>query len=60
MKELWRLLTAEEFSRCRKEINEENWLAMRLFCQIGLPLSIAIIFAQGVVIGPSDMTGHNL
>ena len=60
MKEIWKLLTAEEFVRNQKEINRENRLAIRLFCQAGLPLSVANIFAQGVVIGPSHLTVHNL
>lgn len=60
MKETWKLLTAEEFLRAREEINQENRLAARLFCRTGLPLSIANIFAQGVVIGTKEMSFHNL
>ena len=60
MKEIWKLLTAEEFARNQEEINRENRLAARLFCQACLPLSIANIFAQGVVIGVHDLSAHNL
>ncbi len=60
MKEIWRLLTAEEFDRCRDEIRQENRLAIRLLCRVGVLLSVANIFAQVVVIGTGALAAKNL
>lgn len=46
MDEIRKLLTTDEFSRWKEEINHENRLAIHMFAVSGLPLSIANIFAQ--------------
>lgn len=55
MKSLWRFLKAEEFDRCRNEINDENRRAISLLARAGLPLSIANMLSNFVIM--SDRGG---
>ena len=53
MKEILKFLKAEEFDRCRDEINRENRLAIRLLARAGIPLSLANVLTQTLFSYPS-------
>lgn len=60
MNNVWKLVRAEEFTRCPEQITQENWLAIQLLARAGLPLSIANIFAQAVVMGSQELSLKNI
>lgn len=53
-KTIFSYLSAEELARCQTEIDKENRLAIQLLILVGLPLSVANIFAQSIITG-SDL-----
>lgn len=49
IKELKDTIAAQEFTRCREIVNEENRMAIRLLASVGIPLSIINMVAQTIL-----------